>query len=161
MATSSNRDAIDASAGDRASPSQTHALSVESPRPMQYSGRVMRRAQRAVESSPFYLKLLGEMRSASVSVPTIAEDSGMLKGYTRRPLSDLSTERELVWLADVGLLRREVDGQGLTDSFRLTPLGRQIVEQWRVQGYPDNRAGLVDYIKNGLIRRLRIPDWLG
>ena len=108
---------------------------------MQYSERVVRRAQRAVATSPFYLKLLAEMRSASVSVPTIAEDNGMLKGYTRRPLSEVSTERELVWLADVGLLRREVDGQGLTDSFRLTPLGRQIVEQWRAQGCPDNRAG--------------------
>lgn len=130
-------------------------------RTMQYSERIKRRAQRAVDSSPFYLKLLVEMRSASVSVPIIAEDSGMLKGYSRQPLSEVATERELVWLADVGLLRREVDGQGLTDSFRLTPLGRQIVEQWQLQGCPDRRAGLVDYIKNGLIRRLRIPDWLG
>ena len=121
----------------------------------------MHRAQRAVDSSPFYLKLLAEMRSASVSVPKIAEDSGILKGYTRQPLSEVSTERELVWLADVGLLRREVDGQGLTDSFRLTPLGRQVVEQWQSEGCPDRRAGLLDYVKNGLIRRLRIPDWLG
>ena len=166
MAMSSNRDAIDTSLGDRAEPSeqglpQADTSSVSEPRAMQYSERVVRRAQRAVESSPFYLKLLAKMRSDSVSVPTIAEDSGMLKGYTRRPLSEVSAERELVWLADVGLLRREVDGQGLTDSFRLTPLGRQIVERWRVQGCPDNRTGLMDYIKNGLIRRLRIPDWLG
>ena len=128
---------------------------------MRYGDRVVRRAQRAVLSSPFYLKLLAEMRSASVSVPTIAEDSGMLKGYTRRPLSEVSAERELVWLAEVGLLRREVDGQGLTDSFRLTPLGRQIVEEWRSQGCPDSRVGFMDYVKNGLTRRLRIPDWLG
>ena len=128
---------------------------------MQYSDRIIRRAQRAVDSSPFYLKLLAEMRNASVSVPTIAEDSGMLKGYTRQPLSEVSTERELMWLAEVGLLRREVDGQGLTDSFRLTPLGRQIIEQWQSQGCPDSRAGLMDYVKNALVRRLRIPDWLG
>lgn len=147
MAISSNRGALDSSAGESST--------------MQYSERVVRRARRAVLSSPFYLKLLAEMRSASVSVPTIAEDSGMLKGYTRRPLSEVGTEQELVWLADVGLLRREVDGQGLTDSFRLTPLGRQIVEEWRSQGCPDDRAGLVDYVKNGLTRRLRIPDWLG
>ena len=148
MAVSSERNSLDNSASD--------ALQ------MQYSGRVVpRRAQRAVLSSPFYLKLLAEMRSNSVSVPAIAEDSGMLKGYTRRPLSEVSTERELVWLADVGLLRREVDGQGLTDSFRLTPLGRQVVETWRSQGCPDSRAGLMDYIKNGLTRYLRIPDWLG
>lgn len=161
MAMSSHRDAVDDTGGDRVPSSQVNASPTKGPQLMQYSERVVRRARRAVESSPFYLKLLAEMRSTSVSVPTIAEDSGMLKGYTRRPLSELNTERELVWLADVGLLRREVDGQGLTDSFRLTPLGRQIVEQWRSQGCPDNRAGLVDYIKNGLIRRSRIPDWLG
>lgn len=161
MAMSSNRDAADTPMGNIAPSSQINALPTEEPRGMQYSERVVRRAQRAVATSPFYLKLLAEMRSASVSVPTIAEDNGMLKGYTRRPLSEVSTERELVWLADVGLLRREVDGQGLTDSFRLTPLGRQVVEQWQAQGCPDNRVGLMDYIKNGLIRRLRIPDWLG
>lgn len=143
------------------SPNSGPASDAVNPRTMQYSERVRSRAQRAVNSSPFYLKLLAEMHSASVSVPAIAEDSGMLKGYTRQPLSEVATERELVWLADVGLLRREVDGQGLTDSFRLTPLGRQIVEHWQSQGCPDRRAGLMDYIKNGLIRRLRIPDWLG
>ena len=72
----------------------------------------------------FLSQLLAEMRLTSVSVPTIAEDSGMLKGYTQQPLSELATETELLWLTTVGILRREVDGQGLTDSFRLTPLGR-------------------------------------
>ncbi|NJM98835.1 MAG: hypothetical protein HC800_18260 [Phormidesmis sp. RL_2_1] len=120
----------------------------------------MRRAQRAVWCSPFYPKLLAEMRLRSVSVPTIAEDSGMLQGYTRQPLAEVATETELLWLVDVGILRREVDGQGLTDSFRLTPLGRQVVEHWQRQGCPDRRASLLDYVKNGVIRRLRIPDWL-
>ncbi|MGI8935445.1 MAG: Npun_F0494 family protein [Phormidesmis sp.] len=131
------------------------------PRAMQYSAEAMRRAERAVKCSPFYLKLLAEMRLTSVSVPTIAEDSGMLKGYTQQPLSELATETELLWLTTVGILRREVDGQGLTDSFRLTPLGRQIVERWQSQGCPDRRASLVDYVKNTVARRLRLPDWLG
>ena len=90
----------------------------------------------------------------------IAEDSGAVKGYTARPLSEVATESGLMWLAEVGILRREVDGQGLTDSFRLTPLGREIVEQWQAQGCPDNRASLADYIKNGIARRLRLPEWL-
>ncbi|WP_240518970.1 Npun_F0494 family protein [Leptolyngbya sp. BC1307] len=131
------------------------------PRAMQYSAEAMRRAERAVKCSPFYLKLLAEMRLTSVSVPTIAEDSGMLKGYTQQPLSELATETELLWLTTVGILRREVDGQGLTDSFRLTPLGRQIVERWQSQSCPDRRASLVDYVKNTVARRLRLPDWLG
>lgn len=129
-------------------------------RTLQYSAETIGRAERAVRCSPFYLKLLAEMRLTSVSVLAIAEDSGALKGYTQQPLSEVAAETELMWLADVGILRREVDGQGLTDSFRLTPLGRQVVERWQSQGCPDRRAGLVDYIKNAMVRRLRIPDWL-
>ena len=141
-------------------PSPDSSGSATSDRTLQYSDRVVRRARRAVEDSPFRLQLLADMRNASVSVLTIADDSGMLKGYTRRPLSDVAAEKELMWLATVGLLRREVDGQGLTDSFRLTPLGRHIVEQWQIRGCPDKRAGLLDYIKNKSLRYLRIPDWL-
>ena len=128
---------------------------------MTYPESVIRRAQRAVFCSPFYHKLLAEMRTSSVSVPTIAENSGALKGYTQQPLSEVATESELMWLASVGILRREVDGQGLTDSFRLTPLGRRVVEQWQSQGCPDRRASLADYIKNAAVRWCRVPDWLG
>lgn len=127
---------------------------------MQYSPSAMHRAERAVRCSPFYLRLLAEMRLTSVSVPTIAENSGAIKGYTQQPLSEITAESELMWLAEVGILRREVDGQGLTDSFRLTPLGRQVVEHWQSQGCPDRRASLMDYIKNSAIRWLRLPDWL-
>jgi hypothetical protein len=127
---------------------------------MQYSAKAIRRAQRAVRCSPFYPQLLADMRITGVSVPTIAENSGAIKGYTQQPLSEIATESELMWLAEVGILRREVDGQGLTDSFRLTPLGRQVVERWQAQGCPDKRASLVDYIKNAIIRRLRLPEWL-
>ncbi len=127
---------------------------------MNYSERVIRRAQRAVLCSPFYLKLLAEMRVSSVSVPSIAENSGAIQGYTQQPLSEAKTESELTWLVSVGILRREVDGQGLTDSFRLTPLGRRIVALGQAQGCPDKRANLVDYIKNAVVRRCRVPDWL-
>lgn len=128
---------------------------------MQYANQAIQRAERAVWCSPFYPQLLTEMRLTSVSVPVIAEDSGMLKGYTRQPLSEVAAETELLWLTTVGILRREVDGQGLTDSFRLTPLGRQLLERWQSQGCPDRRASLADYIKNAVARWLRRPDWLG
>ncbi len=130
------------------------------PQTMQYSERSLRRAERAVRCSPFYPKLLAEMRVKSVGILVIAEDSGMLNSYTQQPLSEMGAEAELLWLVAVGILRREVDGQGLTDSFRLTPLGRQLVERWQSQGCPDRRASLVDYVKNMVLRRLRIPDWL-
>ena len=127
---------------------------------MRYAPDAVRRAERAVRCSPFFYKLLAEMRANSVSVLAIAEDSGAIKGYTQQPLSEVAVDSELMWLAEVGILRREVDGQGLTDSFRLTPLGRELVEGWQSQGCPDRRASVADYVKNGMARRLRLPEWL-
>lgn len=70
------------------------------------------------------------MRHQSVPLQEIGGSGGHQRGYTQKPLSEAQAERELLWLIRVGLLRREVDGQGITDSFRLTPLGRQLVEKW-------------------------------
>ena len=51
-------------------------------------------------------------------------------GRSRRwPATPDGLENELRWLITVGVLRREVDGQGLTSRFRLTPLGRQLLDE--------------------------------
>lgn len=34
------------------------------------------------------------------------------------------------WMIKLGILRREVDGQGLTSRVRLTPMGRKVIESW-------------------------------
>ena len=106
------------------------------------------------------MKLLAAMRSNSVSLRAISDDRGMLNGYTRQPLSDIAADNHLGWLMTVGIVRREVDGQGLTDSFRLTPIGRQLVEQWESAGRPDSTGSLVDYVLNTKNRWLRLPTWL-
>jgi hypothetical protein len=67
------------------------------------------------------------MSDRSVPLQTISGKTGIERGYTQRLLTERVAEAELTWLIDVGLLRREVDGQGITDSFRLTPLGKQII----------------------------------
>ncbi|MBT9316548.1 Npun_F0494 family protein [Leptothoe spongobia] len=118
------------------------------------------RAQRAVRCAPFYMKLLAAMRSQSVSLRAISDDRGMLNGYTRQPLSDVAVDHHLGWLMSVGIVRREVDGQGLTDSFRLTPIGRQLVEQWEETGRPDSTGSLPDYVLNAKNRWVRLPTWL-
>jgi hypothetical protein len=96
----------------------------------QYSDRVLKRAEIALFCSPFLLKLFVAMRDRSVPIPIIANAMGLQQNYTKKMLSENKAESELVWLISVGILRREVDGQGLTDSFRLTPLGRQIIAKW-------------------------------
>ena len=60
----------------------------------------------------------------------------------------------------VGIVRREVDGQGLTDSFRLTPIGRQVIERWENLGRPDSVGSLLDYLLNIKNRWFRLPTWL-
>lgn len=88
----------------------------------------------------------------SVPLPTIADRSGVSKGYTQKPLKESDAEAQLMWLIQVGLLRREVDGQGLTDSFRLTPLGRQIVNKLKEQHKSLPKPSLVDRLKNWFSR---------
>lgn len=127
---------------------------------IQYPARTMARAARAVRCSPFRGKLLADMRSQSVPISAIAENRGIHNGYTNLPLSELAAENQLLWLIEVGLLRREVDGQGITDSFRLTPLGRQLINRWESQGCPDFTPSLKDHLYNAVNRWLRLPSWL-
>lgn len=113
---------------------------------MQYPPQTIARAIRAVQCSPFQLALFTAMQWQSVSLQEIAGSLGVEKQYTCQILSEMAAENALLWLIQVGLLRREVDGQGLTDSFRLTPLGRQLVEQWQQQSW--NSPSLGDRLQN-------------
>lgn len=127
---------------------------------IQYSPRVVKRAERAVRCSPFQRPLFEAMRSHGVALKAIASHNGVQSGYTREPLAELAAENALMWLIQTGLLRREVDGQGLTDSFRLTPLGRQLVERWRTHATPFRDPSWLDRVQNMLSRWFRWPDWL-
>ena len=131
--------------------------SVESstPKSIQYPSRTLQRAERAIRCSPFTLKLLSLMRYESVELNAIAGSRGVEKGYTRSPQSELSVENNLMWLIQVGVLRREVDGQGITDSFRLTPLGRRLVENAEHQTQEIGVPTWRDRGLNFLHRRLR------
>jgi hypothetical protein len=112
---------------------KTTVLSQQSPK-IDYPIKTLRRAELALKDSPFCLVLFVAMGLGSVPLPLMANQSGLMKGYTEKFLSERRVEVELTWLIQVGLLRREVDGQGITDSFRLTPLGKYLVEQWKSQG---------------------------
>jgi hypothetical protein len=97
------------------------------------------------------------MRTQSVPLLAIARERGVEQGYTQKPLSEWAIENDLMWLIQVGILRREVDGQGITDRFRLTPLGHQLVEQWERQGQRRPCPSLQDRFYNAVNRWLRLP----
>lgn len=123
-----------------------------------YAPATVNRAELAVRCAPFLLPLFVALRSQGISLRAIAGSSGVERQYTRSPQSELAADTALTWLIQVGLLRREVDGQGLTDSFRLTPLGRHLVAQWEASGFPPPPTP-VARLKNLLNRWLRRPDW--
>jgi hypothetical protein len=122
-----------------------------------YPVKTIDRAELALRCAPFHLALFAKMRWESVSVPKLAGDLGINAGYTRYPLSELSVESATNWLIKVGMLRREVDGQGLTDSFRLTPLGLELIEKWEKTGGGLPPANMLDRAKNWRSRWIRLP----
>ena len=120
-----------------------------------YPQPTLKRAQRALVCSPFNLGLFEAMGSRRVALSEMIGHSGVQKDFTKRPLSELTADNALVWLIEVGVLRREVDGQGITDSFRLTPLGRQLVEQFQGKAWGSPTWG--DRLYNAVIRWFRLP----
>jgi len=131
------------------------AVDSQNPKTFVYPHSTVERAERSLVCSPFNLCLFEIMGHQSVSLSAIALENGIKHGYTKRPLSELACDNALGWLIQVGVLRREVDGQGITDSFRLTPLGRQLVEQyhgtsWRTPSWSDR-------LYDAVIRWFRLP----
>lgn len=127
---------------------------------IQYDPKVIHRASRAVRCSPFRISLFEVMQHHSIGLASMVGVSGVQRGYARYPVTELVAENHLMWLIQAGLLRREVDGQGLTDSFRLTPLGRQLVLMWPHQPGLRQSASLIDHILNWTARWFRWPVWL-
>ena len=126
---------------------------------IRYSSRVLQRANCAVRCSPFTFQLFETMQYQSVQLSAIVGSIGFHNGYIRYPVSELTAENQTMWLIQTGVLRREVDGQGLTDSFRLTPLGRRLVEDWTYQR-PLGSASILDYILNWTAQWVHWPSWL-
>ena len=105
----------------------------------------------------FNCHYLPQCAIAALTLGAISNQEGITHNYTKRPVSELVAENDLMWLIQVGILRREVDGQGITDGFRLTPLGRYLLEKWENQGGILPPASFGDRLWNALTRWLRLP----
>ncbi len=123
-----------------------------------YSDNSLNRARRALRCAPFTLKLYQDFQKQGIFLDKIVGQTGVDEGYTLNPLGELAVENDLLWLINVGVLRREVDGQGITDSFRLTPLGRVLVAEWAAhEATWKDELSLGDRLANRLRRWLRLP----
>jgi hypothetical protein len=99
----------------------------------EYEPQILQRAEIALRCAPFKVKLFADMATQGVNLRAIAGNDGIKNQYLTSLTSLIITENSLLWLIQVGTLRREVDGQGITDSFRLTPMGHLLLDKWRSQ----------------------------
>ena len=89
----------------------------------------LRRARQAVCCLPLRLRFYQDLERGGLSSTQLASRSDWPL-LSRSRLSANQAEQHLIWLIQLGVLRREVDGQGLTERVRLTPLGRDVLEPW-------------------------------
>ena len=78
---------------------------------------------------PFSAELYRDLQMHGLDAAAIWNERSRYAKTERWPRSAEALEDDLRWLITVGVLRREVDGQGLTSRFRLTPLGRQLLDE--------------------------------
>ncbi|MBD2194672.1 MULTISPECIES: Npun_F0494 family protein [Calothrix] len=131
------------------------AANYPTPKTFAYPQTTVERAERSLICSPFNPALLAAMQQKSISLGAIAQNNGIKNNYSKRFLSELACDNALDWLIQVGVLRREVDGQGITDSYRLTPLGQKLAEKYQNQTWPN--PSFSDRLQNAIARWLRLP----
>ncbi|MEB3199854.1 MAG: hypothetical protein VKK62_04930 [Synechococcaceae cyanobacterium] len=89
--------------------------------------RALLRARRALACLPFRRAFYDSLREGSLAAGSVAR-GGPAAELCFAPLSADQAEDHFLWLIRLGVLRREVDGQGLTGRVRLTPMGRQLLD---------------------------------
>ncbi len=111
--------------------------------------RSLERAASALRCLPFRRAFYGLLSGEAISSEELQrrDDQAQLSFV---PLTSARAEDHFIWLIRVGVLRREVDGQGLTERVRLTPMGRELLSRWSGE-IP--RAALLERIRHGLRRR--------
>ena len=100
-------------------------LAMEDPAPPTMDPRALGRARQALGCLPFRRALFDTLAATALSSGAIAAAS---EGYCAVPVQEDAVEAHLIWLIRLGVLRREVDGQGLTERVRLTPMGRALLD---------------------------------
>ena len=91
--------------------------------------KIFRRAKEGIRNSPFNLFLFQSLQKGSLSSQNVFEKKSKYLNQEFMFIKSSSfIENEFIKLIKIGVLRREVDGQGLTSKVRITPIGRQVLE---------------------------------
>jgi len=91
--------------------------------------KIFRRAKKGIRNCPFNFFLFQSLQEGSLSAQNVfLNKSKYLNQEFMFINSSLFIENEFLKLIKIGVLRREVDGQGLTSKVRITPIGRKVIE---------------------------------
>jgi len=92
--------------------------------------RIIKRASKAFRCLPLNYNFYAEAQEKGLNAENVFKRKSQYQVNGSKWFKRISSiEAAFRWLIIIGILRREVDGQGLTSSIRLTPLGRQMLEQ--------------------------------
>ena len=91
--------------------------------------KIFKRAKKGIRNCPFNLFLFQNLKIGSLSAQNVFEKKSKYLNQEFMFINSSSfIENEFLKLIRIGVLRREVDGQGLTSKVRITPIGRQVLE---------------------------------
>ncbi len=91
--------------------------------------KIIKRAKKGIKNCPFNLFLFQILQTESLSAQDVFENKSKYLNQDFKFINNsLFIENEFLNLIKIGVLRREVDGQGLTSKVRITPIGRQVLE---------------------------------
>ena len=91
--------------------------------------KIIKRAKEGIKNCPFNFYLFQSLLKGSLSAQNVfLNKSKYLKQEFMFINSSIFIENQFIKLIKIGVLRREVDGQGLTSKVRITPIGRQVLE---------------------------------
>ncbi len=100
------------------------------------------RAKRSMACLPFKRAFYEQVDKSSISAEELCKKRNW-EELVYVPFSPERAEDHFVWMIRLGILRREVDGQGLTSRVRITPMGRKIISEYKGEIV---RAGLRERI---------------
>ncbi len=107
--------------------------------------RTRKRAVKSFHCFPFNLRFYSDVKLTGLNAERVFDNQ---KEYLKEGTSWFrhpnDVEAAFRWMIKIGVLRREVDGQGLTAKIRLAPLARQMLEQ--DPGLPFQKASFYERI---------------
>ncbi len=109
--------------------------------------RIISRATKAIRCLPFSSDFYKNVQEKGLNAEEVFLDKKQFQVSEAKWFQHAnSVEAAFRWLITIGILRREVDGQGLTSKVRLTPLGRQILE--KTPELPTQKAGFLEHMND-------------